>query len=666
MQEELKKIKKLIDENKVISFDIFDTLLLRNVLSPADIFEAMSDYAKEKFAIEDFKEKRIKAESTSRVGHENNETTLQDIYKALEKEEKKDLAKLMTKELEMEKKYLVKNPFMFEVYSYAKKKKKKIYAISDMYLPKAFIEEILISFGYKMDKVYVSETHFKVKGNGSLFVEVKEKENLEYDSWLHMGDNYVSDVQNPLKLGMHAYHYLKVNERSHFVNESGTLEESILKGIIENRLYTSLEELTPWQQFGIKCVSPIYYGFTNWIYQLTKHKDNIYFLARDGYAMKEIYEKFKEKLNKDMDTYYLYCSRASYQNPTLVYCEKEFALEILTRYNADLNQKLKVKAILKAVGLEDKDYSKVLKRFDITLDTILAPDNINRVKKFLGYIYGDIKDSLNVKKDLVVKYLHQMKMDTYENVNLVDVGWAGSTQFSLNKLLPDVEFSGYYFGTLKSMYENVKYNSFGYAFDSEEPRETFLKINRNIMMYEFIVSASHGSTKGFKKEKEGVKPILGDNSMNEKYINEFQSSAIEICDEYLKYYDELKYLEASLAIRNYEKFINEKNYADLKMFRDIVESVGYDNQKIHFVPTYTKEQIKSNLANFYKEIDKSLWKDTFFIEDMDEEEFNHFKKELFSRKAKIKCLAKSFRLRDIPRLLRYPRTTLRKIKSILK
>ena len=32
------ELKRLIDENEVISFDIFDTLLLRNVNQPSDIF----------------------------------------------------------------------------------------------------------------------------------------------------------------------------------------------------------------------------------------------------------------------------------------------------------------------------------------------------------------------------------------------------------------------------------------------------------------------------------------------------------------------------------------------------------------------------------------------------------------------------------------------------
>ena len=54
MQEEFQKLKKLIDQYDVVSFDVFDTLLLRNVLKPTDLFLAMNDCALEQYRIVDF------------------------------------------------------------------------------------------------------------------------------------------------------------------------------------------------------------------------------------------------------------------------------------------------------------------------------------------------------------------------------------------------------------------------------------------------------------------------------------------------------------------------------------------------------------------------------------------------------------------------------------
>ena len=666
MQEEIKNVKKLIDENDVISFDVFDTLLLRNILKPTDLFLLLDSYALDNYQINDFSEVRVSAERESRVGHENNETTIEDIYKVISKKYNKDIKKIMERELELEEKFLVANPWMQEIYKYAKKKKKHILAISDMYLPKKFIKKILENNGYQLDEIYVSSENFQVKGNKTLFEYVKKEEKISADKWLHIGDNKISDYESPKEMGINAYHYLSVNKRSAFENKSHTIEESILKGIEQNAIFASAEELTDWEIFGIKCVSPIYYGFTNWIYQLTKHKDNIYFLARDGFAIKQVYEMFKKKLNKKMKTYYLYCSRASFQNPTLVDCSKEFALEILTRYNQSLNQKLQIKNILKSIGLNIEEYKKELKNFDLTSDTILNTENIYRVKKFLSYIYKDITEKLSEKKQIVKKYLIQMDMNKYTDINIVDVGWAGSTQYSLEKFLPQKTFVGYYFGTLKDMYENVKYNSFGYMFDAEEPKERFKMIYENIMMYEFIMSAPHGTTKGFHEHDGKIEPILGDNSINDTSINLFQKSAIRICEKYLKYYDELKNTNPTIYLMNYNTFLKEKNYEDLQMFKNTVESVGYDGNPIMFVPTYKEEYILNNLADFYKEISKSLWNQSFLVEGKNKEEYELLQKKLNKKFTKIKCIIKATNIKSILKALRYPRTTIRKLKSILR
>ena len=665
MQEEFQKLKKLIDQYDVVSFDVFDTLLLRNVLKPTDLFLAMNDCALEQYRIVDFAEERILAEVKSRVGHENNETTLEDIYEVLASKFHQGMQKLMEKELQLETKFLVVNPWMHEIYEYARKKKKRVLAISDMYLPRDYIVQILKDQGYDLDAVYVSSTNFQVKGNQSLFHYVQNKEDIDLTKWIHIGDNQVSDYESPKSMGIEAYHYKSVGQRSGFQNQSNTLAESIFKAVSQNAIYTSLRDLSEWEVFGIRYVAPLYYSFTNWIYQLTKHKDNIYFLARDGYAVKQVYEMFMKKLNKNIDTYYLYCSRASFQIPTLCDKEKAFALDVLTRFNPTMNQKVKIESILKSLELDPAHYKKEFQNFGLNKDVVLDNENLYRVKKFLSYIYEDILEKLQQKKSVVQMYLKSMHLDQYDTINIVDIGWAGSTQFALYDLL-DKSIIGYYFGTRKNMYDDVKYNSFGYMFDAEEPKHRYKKIDDNIMMYEFIFSAPHGSTLGFKKEKKKVVPILGDNSINSKFVEQFQASAIQICQEYLMYYDELKFASPDIALDNYHEFIERKRYADLQMFSKVKESVGYDGAKISFVPSFKVEEIKEDLSEFYHLINTALWKNSFLIDGKNEKEYLLIQKELFSKKTRIRCLFKNIRFKTILKAIRYPRTTIRKIKMILK
>ena len=117
---------------------------------------------------------------------------------------------------------------------------------------------------------------------------------------------------------------------------------------------------------------------------------------------------------------------------------------------------------------------------------------------------------------------------------------------------------------------------------------------------------------------------------------------------------------------NYHEFIEQKNYADLQMFSKVKESVGYDGAKIPFVPSFKVEEIKQDLTEFYHLVSTALWKNSFLIEGKNEKEYSILKKNLFSKKTRVRCLLKNIHFKSIFRAIRYPRTTLRKIKVILK
>lgn len=62
-------MKRLIDGYDAISFDLFDTLIMRKVLEPVDIFDLIQERIKYKgIEISDFKKKRRTAEIRSHSG----------------------------------------------------------------------------------------------------------------------------------------------------------------------------------------------------------------------------------------------------------------------------------------------------------------------------------------------------------------------------------------------------------------------------------------------------------------------------------------------------------------------------------------------------------------------------------------------------------------------
>ena len=141
-------IKNIISQPsiKVVSFDVFDTLLVRPVLQPTDIFYLIEKKLKKIYNI-DFVRYRLCAEQKLN----NPFATIDDIYNFIEKEYdlSSDVVNVMkNEELECEALLLLRRDDIYSLYEYAVKLGKRIIAISDMYLDSKTISEILHNCGY--------------------------------------------------------------------------------------------------------------------------------------------------------------------------------------------------------------------------------------------------------------------------------------------------------------------------------------------------------------------------------------------------------------------------------------------------------------------------------------------------------------------------------------
>jgi predicted HAD superfamily hydrolase len=98
-------------------------------------------------------------------------------------------------EVEFEKLILRANPDIQKYFQYAVRQKKTVIIISDMYLPKSVIEDILISNNYgSYDKIYLSSDCLLTKHTGNLFSFMRKDMNISVRNMLHIGDNYYSDI----------------------------------------------------------------------------------------------------------------------------------------------------------------------------------------------------------------------------------------------------------------------------------------------------------------------------------------------------------------------------------------------------------------------------------------------------------------------------------------
>ena len=160
-----------IAEYKYISFDIFDTLIKRNVRYPAEIFERVEENYNRKNhdRIKDFKKHRMDAEKAAREGNGDKEISLNQIYDYIDYDEV-IREKLKKCEIETEFKYCQPNYPIVGLYEKCIAEGKKVIITSDMYLPVEAMETILGDNGYKdYHKLYLSSDIGLTKVSGKLF-----------------------------------------------------------------------------------------------------------------------------------------------------------------------------------------------------------------------------------------------------------------------------------------------------------------------------------------------------------------------------------------------------------------------------------------------------------------------------------------------------------------
>lgn len=434
----LQKIKSSIDSHEVISFDIFDTLLLRPYVKPTDLFFHL-EHIKQ---IWWFRDNRVKAEQFARqLNPQKEDITIDDIYKELNA----PFNTLKKAEMDLEKQVLYPNPEMVEVFNYALRSNKKVIITSDMYLPQKFLEDILKEKGFSgYSKFYLSCKINKTKWSGSLYKYIINDLKIKPSRILHIGDNLQSDIDMAKKNGLSTYHYQKVIDRllqnnlraANFLKgHENNYQVSILLGILS--IYCLCENKNYWTDFGFKYGGPVVYGYMQWLNQHLEQDgiNEVMFVARDGYTLQKVFDVLKTKKIK---THYYYAPRI---------------INLVGNLNYQLNMNLGKEAGLIALRLilsYFKDKDPFLKKNTPDIKSCVEGDTFIQTHKKL-YEKLAHQECLNYQN-----YLKQFNL-TEHKIGLVDTcSTLLSAQKSLILGLPNKNIYGYYWFTWEGTQKDIE------------------------------------------------------------------------------------------------------------------------------------------------------------------------------------------------------------------
>ena len=490
------KIQKQLKNVTIVSFDIFDTLIKRDVVKPIDVFKVVEKIS----GYEGFAQKRVLAENIARNKTNKNEISLQDIYECLGVSEY-DKEKLMEVEIDCEIKISAPNLDMISFFNRCKEFKQVI-LVSDMYLTRDVIEKILKKnqvMGYQ--KFYLSNEVDKTKLNGELFKFVLNDLQIKADKILHIGNSFRADYLAPKKFG------IKSLKCATYKNRLQRKYSNVLNGNILNfeLLNNFLNNHTPnttdtYYKFGYEVFGPLLYGFIRWLYKEARDKgiEQIFFLSRDGYVMKQLYEE----LDLSIPSFYLEVSRRSLRVPT--FNKKQLFNEIIQSLTVPNMSNLV--QILDSFGLEPIEYEKEIKECGLSFEEPLKRDNLinnNKFKNLFEVIKEDIFANANKERENFIAYIKQFNFN--KKSAIVDIGWGGSMQKYLEETLREIgintDIIGYYVGlTLKSK-ENLLPQGFiakGFAFDCLN-RDDFELESSYIGLIETMFLEQRGSVKNYSQ-----------------------------------------------------------------------------------------------------------------------------------------------------------------------
>lgn len=449
--------RQRIDDSEIVSFDVFDTLLLRHHYFPSDLFSELRLHSR----FLSSRIRRILAEKFARWKHRHQEDiTLAQIYGFLGCDDEEEIT------AEFRSNY--RNPEAAALFEYAKSRGKRVVAVSDMYLPVKVIHRLLANAGYRgLDAIYVSSDLLVTKASGKLFKHVASDLGVPPETILHIGDNAWSDkiqaeraglksiflptkrlrFENHLPLHRELYELLKSRKKPLY---------SLLLGLYRDRFSREPSSPSYWYVLGYSVLGPIANAFVEWIAKtaIEQKASRTIFLARDGCLPHQIFQLRYPSL----ESTYAYASRRLFLIPSLASCADE---ELLDGLCGGLPN-TPAREYWMRLGLEDNAVDTLFNEHFSAEERIVSLIDHNRLRTFFRAALPLLRRHAESERLMLETYLRQIGLlGTGASPLLVDVGWRASSQRYLEAAFPALEaVPGAYFGLSTDAYRNGRMSAF--------------------------------------------------------------------------------------------------------------------------------------------------------------------------------------------------------------
>jgi predicted HAD superfamily hydrolase len=648
-------VMRILDKEdiRVISFDVFDTLLHRRC-DPDAVLDGVASWLDAKIDEMGLQRKRNAADARHiayGIVAENNvengfdcDTTISDFAPVwidelcIECDEhlKNDLVhNVVRKETELELHACYENVYTHELIRDLKAKGYRIVYTSDMYLGRKIVGKLLDENGYEgfFDDGYVSGDIKLLKRTGRLFQHVLDAEGVSASNMLHIGDNYKADCLEAKKRGISAIH---INDKKLVDKRNSNLFDykvSKINPTWKGAAIASYATSSPvvignyLEVYGKRVFGPIFSTFVHKVLErcVEEKIERVYFLSREGFLLEEVAKKFYHiipNINTVKEIKYLYVSRLV----TYLACMRTVGLREIRSVYENAGGYLTIRTLFSPLKLDKTFVEMLATRHGLDADDVL-PEYYLSWSPFINLVNDfELQEIVDEKsasaKGLLEKYLEQEGFFSCKRVAIVDVGWGGQIQENLYQAMQHRADIPQIFGIY--MATNVK------AHSRKTPRnwmewvladQSHLKWCGNaafdyVQSLEAISRAPHATVIGYEKDSQNtIVPLLKSENetsrqaelLDDLNISVIQKGILDYADSYsygIQIYsanaqDTLNYAATALEYglrypskKEAEALLQLKNASDLGS-NDVFD-LGDHNGKSYFSLNKIKNAVRAS------------------------------------------------------------------------
>jgi FMN phosphatase YigB (HAD superfamily) len=379
--------------------------------------------------------------------------------------------------------------------------------VSDTYLDRAALIGLLrcAGIGVPAARVFASAAHGATKRTGRLFGVVAAAAGIAPERILHRGDHPGSDVAVPRLMGIRA----ELSATAAVTRHEATLHAAtaghapLLRSLLAGgaraaRLSTDQQDAhrrVLWN-VGTGVAGPLLTGFVLWILHEARASGvtRLYFVARDGQVLLRIAEILLARLGWPIECRYLLGSRQAWHLPALDEID-EAALSWLA---ADAERE-PLGSVLARAELEAGQVAGALARHG--LGPLDRPAPAARLRALMrdAEVAPLIRAAAARRREAALGYLGQEGLLDDERALMVDLGWHGRLQRSLQRLVDlgaeggrTTQVSGLYFA-LRSRPEGIAPQRMRAYLDAPEALRLL-----NPVLLELFCAADHGTVRRYR------------------------------------------------------------------------------------------------------------------------------------------------------------------------